>query len=280
MNDPNFVPLVLGVLSVIVSISAFVLGDSEKNKSWRIGLGISFLFLAIILGTYGVVVLMLPGAQKQVADQLRISENVPAVADTATITHELTPVAQSTEEATQVAVQLTPTSDPPVSTSLPPTPLALAPTLTQTPMPTATAMPTPAPTNTLFPPTATPYDCMSVVTTSRRVEANQTGLSCWLKLYDGASTTVRFNTTAQMTYSKMDDGNTVYFYIAAPGDVIDNVKGATIRPLPHVERHYGSLDDVKQFEIQYHSPGFPNGWVACLRDANNGDTALNSVCQQ
>lgn len=49
MNDPNFVPLILGVLSVIVSIAAFVLGDSEKNKPWRVGLGIAFLFLAIIL---------------------------------------------------------------------------------------------------------------------------------------------------------------------------------------------------------------------------------------
>lgn len=280
MNNPNFAPLVLGVLSVLVSIAAFVLGDSEKNKSWRIALGISFLFLAIILGTYGVVVLMLPKYQEQVAYQPRTNENLPGVAITPTSTDTETPVTAHSQEDAQAGTQPIPTSVPPTSPPASSTPVPQTPTATHTLMPTATSTPTLAPTRTEAPPTPTPFDCMSVVTTSRPVTPNDTGLDCWLKLYDGASTTVRFNAVAQITFSKIDGGNTIYFYIAAPGDVIDTVKGATIRPLPHIERHFGSFENVKQFEIQYHSPGFPNGWLACLRDANNGDAALNAVCPE
>lgn len=93
MNDPNFVPLILGVLSVIVSIAAFVLGDSEKNKPWRVGLGIAFLFLAIILGTYGVVVLMLPRDAGRSIGETEIVMKPTALPTTTSIPPLLTPKA-------------------------------------------------------------------------------------------------------------------------------------------------------------------------------------------
>lgn len=138
MNDPNFAPLVLGVLSVLVSIAAFVLGDSEKNKSWRIALGITFLFLAILLGAYGVVVLMLPGDQGQVA-QPRASENPPTAAKTSAITDMSTTVTEHGQENPQAGIQPTPTSTPILHASL-------AQELTATDMPTPTAAETSAPT--------------------------------------------------------------------------------------------------------------------------------------
>lgn len=113
MNDPNFAPLVLGVLSIIVSISAFVLGDSEKNKTWRIGLGISFLFLAIILGTYGVVVLMLPSDEGRANEQANSSTSQTVGAGLPTSTHTSTP----TETAT--TIPHTPTPTPPVEENTP-----------------------------------------------------------------------------------------------------------------------------------------------------------------
>jgi hypothetical protein len=145
MNDPNFVPLVLGVLSVIVSISAFVLGDSEKNKTWRIGLGISFLFLAIILGTYGVVVLMIPENQERVVEQARTNESLPASANASALTDTLTSVTEQVQEDAQTSIEPTATSVPPTSPPIISTSLAQEPTATHTPTLIVMDAPPPAP---------------------------------------------------------------------------------------------------------------------------------------
>jgi len=154
MNDPNFAPLVLGVLSVLVSIAAFVLGDSEKNKSWRIALGISFLFLAIMLGTYGVVVLMLPGDQGQFVEP-RASENPPAAANASAIPYTSTPESVRDQANAPAGIQPTPISATPTSTLIDQTPMTQEPTATPTPAPTATDLPPPTPTHTEPPPTQT-----------------------------------------------------------------------------------------------------------------------------
>ena len=70
-------------------------------------------------------------------------------------------------------------------------------------------------------------------------------------------------------------GNDVYFDAVSAGESLTDVVGATIRPLPIVQYQYGGLEEVKNFEIQYHSPG--GTWATCLWDAGN-DQALNDEC--
>lgn len=69
------------------------------------------------------------------------------------------------------------------------------------------------------------------------------------------------------------------FYVAQSGDKLTKVIGATIRPIKFVNYAYGGLDEVKEFEINYHSPGFNGGWETCLRDANNDFQPLNDLCK-
>jgi hypothetical protein len=94
---------------------------------------------------------------------------------------------------------------------------------------------------------------------------------------DGATAEIMFNDEAQITYRTASSGNDVYFYIASAGERLTDVIGATIRPIPFVQSTYGGYEEVKSFEVQYHSPG--GRWVTCLRDAGNNYQALNSECE-
>lgn len=125
-------------------------------------------------------------------------------------------------------------------------------------------------------PTEAAYDCLAAVSVSRGVGQHGRGDTCWLKLADGAAATLDFHDEVQVTYRTASGGNDVYFYLASPGDRLTNVVGATIRPMPFVYATYGGPEEVKAFEVQYHSPG--GEWVTCLRDANHNDVALNDAC--
>lgn len=125
--------------------------------------------------------------------------------------------------------------------------------------------------------TSQPYDCLTTVSASRPLVPKGTGESCWLQLVDGGPAEIIFNDAAQITYRTSSSGDDIYFYIANIGDRLSDVVGGTIRPSRFVMFGYGGYEQVKNFEIQYHSPG--GSWVACLRDANNGFQALNSVCK-
>jgi len=120
------------------------------------------------------------------------------------------------------------------------------------------------------------YDCMTTVSASRPLVPHGTGESCWLQLVDGGPAEIVFNDATQITYRTSTSGNDIYFYIANVGGRLSDVVGGTIRPSRFVVFGYGGYEEVKNFEIKYHRPG--GGWVACLRDANNGLQALNSVC--
>jgi len=120
------------------------------------------------------------------------------------------------------------------------------------------------------------YDCTTMVIASRPLVAHDSGDACWLQLVDGGAADITFDDTAQITYRTSSSGDDIYFYIANVGDKITGVVGATIRPSRFVISGYGNYENVKQFEIEYHSPG--GGWVTCLRDANNNFQPLNSVC--
>jgi hypothetical protein len=123
------------------------------------------------------------------------------------------------------------------------------------------------------------YDCMSIVSSSRPVTPIGTGDTCWLKLYDGAATTLTFNDGAQITFRTLTGGNDVFFFIAKKSDRLSDVVGATIRPMPFVLVSFGSLDNAKKFEIAYHSTGYQGGFTTCIRDANNANQPLNSLCK-
>ena len=123
-----------------------------------------------------------------------------------------------------------------------------------------------------------PYDCRGTVSASRAVTLHSSGQTCWLKLEDGETAIVDFHEEAQVTFRTASSGNDVYFYIAGPGDRLGNVVGATIRPIPFVNVQYGGLEEVKDFEVQYHSPG--GQWTTCLRDVNQGYLGLTSSCAE
>lgn len=121
------------------------------------------------------------------------------------------------------------------------------------------------------------YDCTTTASASRPLVAHDSGEACWLQLVDGAAAEVVLYDAAQITYRTTSSKDDIYFYVAKTGDRLTNVVGATIRPSRFVYFGYGSYENVKRFEIEYHSPG--GKWVACLRDANNGFQPLNSVCK-
>lgn len=125
------------------------------------------------------------------------------------------------------------------------------------------------------PPTQVPYDCSSLVSTSRPVTPMGTGDTCWLKLYDGSPTEVTFNDAGQITFMSLTGGNDVFFFVAKKGDRLTNIIGATIRPMRFITVSYGNLDGAKQMEIRYHTETVR----MCLRDANNGNQPLNSNCK-
>jgi hypothetical protein len=121
------------------------------------------------------------------------------------------------------------------------------------------------------------YDCTTTASASRPLVARDANEACWLQLIDGGPAEVVFNDAAQITYRTTSSKDDIYFYIAKIGDKLTNVVGATIRPSRFVNFGYGGYENVKRFEIEYHSPG--GKWVACLRDANNNFQPLNSVCK-
>ncbi len=121
------------------------------------------------------------------------------------------------------------------------------------------------------------YDCTMTVSASRPLIAHGSGEACWLQLVDGSAAEIVFNDAAQITYRTSSGTDDIYFYVANVGDRLADVVGATIRPHRFVFFGYGSYEEVKQFEIEYHSPS--GQWVACLRDANNNYQPLNSVCK-
>ena len=121
-----------------------------------------------------------------------------------------------------------------------------------------------------------PYDCLATVSASRDLEQYGSGNSCWLQLVDGATAVIDFHDEAQITYRTTSSGDDIYFYVASPGDRLTDVVGAMIRPIPFVQATYGGLEEVKNSEIRYHSPG--GQWVACLRDVNNAYLGLNELC--
>ena len=142
--------------------------------------------------------------------------------------------------------------------------------------PTATSAP--APTASTSTQLETVYDCSTLVMSSRPLVINDAGEVCWLKLLDGGSTSLTFNGSAQISYRTRNGGNDVFFFVAQKGDQLTDVIGATIRPERHITLKFGTFEALKQFEIQYHSPDFSGGWATCIRDANNGNIALNSLC--
>jgi hypothetical protein len=75
------------------------------------------------------------------------------------------------------------------------------------------------------------------------------------------------------SYGTSTGGDDSFFFIAKKGDKLSNVTGATIRPMLHIERKFGSSDDLKSYEIDYHSER-----EACLRDHNDGDKPLTTFC--
>ena len=88
----------------------------------------------------------------------------------------------------------------------------------------------------------------------------------------------RYNDSGQATFRTLAGGNDVFLFVAKKGDRLTNVVGATIRPMRFITLSYGSLDGAKKFEIWYHTEN-PNGFITCLRDANNGNQPLNSNCR-
>jgi hypothetical protein len=185
--------------------------------------------------------------------------------------NELPAVLQLERQAQQSLNAPTATSAPaPTATSAP------APTATSAPAPTATSAP--APTASTSTQLETVYDCSTLVMSSRPLVINDAGEVCWLKLLDGGSTSLTFNGSAQISYRTRNGGNDVFFFVAQKGDQLTDVIGATIRPERHITLKFGTFEALKQFEIQYHSPDFSGGWATCIRDANNGNIALNSLC--
>jgi hypothetical protein len=75
----------------------------------------------------------------------------------------------------------------------------------------------------------------------------------------------------------MTGGNERYFLIVSSGEKISDVYGGTIRSMPFVNLNYGGVDQVRDYEVKYHSPG--GGFPTCLRDLNNGNSPLTSLCQ-
>jgi hypothetical protein len=120
------------------------------------------------------------------------------------------------------------------------------------------------------------YDCIGVVSSSRPVLQQGTGVACWLKLEDGSAARLVFNDVAQITYRTVSSGSDIYFKIVNAGDELGDVLGATIRPEPFVLYGYGGFEEVRDFEINYHT--MSSGWAACLRDANNEFQPMTSFC--
>lgn len=123
-NRLGILTLLLGVISAVIAIVAFLLPDATKHTNTRIAIGVSFLFITMILGGAGGMMLMQPSE--------------PAVA---LVTHTPTPTVTEAP-ALPAATPVPPTSTP-----------TIAPT--QTPLLMATDTPTAEPTATV-PPTNTP----------------------------------------------------------------------------------------------------------------------------
>jgi len=117
--------------------------------------------------------------------------------------------------------------------------------------------------------------CTAIVASSRPLTPNGSGDECWLQLLKGDPTELTFNEPAQITFGTSTGGDDSFFFNAKKGDKLSNVTGATIRPTPHIKSKYGSLGNLKSYEIAYHS-----GRKACLRDANDGDKPLTAFCNQ
>ncbi|MCP4373080.1 MAG: hypothetical protein GY797_33980 [Deltaproteobacteria bacterium] len=141
-------------------------------------------------------------------------------------------------------------------------------------LPTSTPTSPPPPTNTPIPPT---INCDDLVTSSRSLQLMDTGNRCWFKLFDGDSAELIFNQPAQITFAIGDGRGDRYFFIANPGDRLSDVYGATIRSMPFVNLQYGGIEQVREFETTYHNPG--GGFPTCLRDWNNSNSPMTSLCQ-
>ncbi len=122
-----------------------------------------------------------------------------------------------------------------------------------------------------------PFNCESLVTSSRSLQLMDTGNRCWFKLSDGSPAELAFNQSAQITFAIGDGRGDRYFFIANPGDGLSNVYGATIRSMSFVNLQYGGIEQVREFETIYHNPG--GGFPTCLRDWNNSNSPMTSLCQ-
>jgi hypothetical protein len=118
--------------------------------------------------------------------------------------------------------------------------------------------------------------CIAIVTSSRPLEPiGSRGNECWLKLSEGVPAELTFNEPAQITYGTLTGGDDSFFFNAKKGDTLSNVTGATIRPMLHIESKFGSLDALKDHEIEYH-----RDLGACLRDANHENEPLTEFCAE
>lgn len=147
MYNKEIVSLILAVLSLIASIIAFLFPEASKHQGVRITVGIVFLFVAIILGAWGVSVLVLGDLLSKSIQQTTAINTPNSVtqhpADTST---SMAPT------ATSVLVANTPV--PPTATDIPPTDTSM-PTFTLIP-PTNASLPAVISTDTPVPPTNTP----------------------------------------------------------------------------------------------------------------------------